>query len=85
VDYDFETEGQAVLLFEVRPVWMGEPGEVSRGPFAKFRWVKTRQSWHIYWMRASGRWHSYEPASEACSLEEALDIMEFDEYGCFFG
>lgn len=85
VDYDYEIDGQAVVLLEVRPVWQGAAGEKTRRPFAKFRWVKSSQLWHIYWMRQSGKWHSYEPASEACTLEEAVDIMELDDYGCFFG
>ena len=36
-------------------------------------------------MRQSGQWNAYEPASAACSLEEALDVIEMDRYGCFFG
>jgi hypothetical protein len=36
-------------------------------------------------MRQTGKWESYEPASAACGLEEALDIIELDTYGCFFG
>ncbi len=39
----------------------------------------------MYWMRQTGKWGSYEPASAACGLEEALDIIELDKYGCFFG
>lgn len=85
VDYDYEIENQSVLLLEVRPVWRGEPGQKTRRPFAKFRWIKSRQTWQIYWMRQNGKWHAYEPAEAACSLEEALDVIEFDDYGCFFG
>lgn len=32
-----------------------------------------------------GQWEAYEPANAACGLEEALDIIEIDSYGCFFG
>jgi hypothetical protein len=85
IDYDYEIEGQSVTLFEVRPRWRGQPGQTTRSPFAKFRYVKSSKLWHIYWMRQSGKWESYEPASAACGLEEALDIIELDTYGCFFG
>ena len=85
IDYDYEVDGQSVTLFEVRPMWRGRPGQTTRSPFAKFRFVKSSQLWHIYWMRQTGKWESYEPASAACGLEEALDIIELDSYGCFFG
>ncbi len=85
VDHDYEVDGQSVTIFEVRPLWRGQPGQTTRRPFAKFRYVKSSELWHIYWMRQTGKWESYEPASAACGLEEALDIIELDTYGCFFG
>lgn len=84
IDHDYEIDGQAVTLLEVRPLWQGQPGEITRRPFARFRYVKTTGLWQIYWMRQNGKWHAYDPDS-ASSLEEALDIMEADRYGCFFG
>jgi len=85
IDHDYEVDGQSVTMFEVRPAWRGHPGEVTRRGFAKFRYVKSSELWHIYWMRQTGKWDSYEPASAACSLEEALTIIDTDTYGCFFG
>lgn len=85
IDHDYEIDGQSVTIMEVRPVWRGQPGEVTRRPFVKFRYVKPSQLWHIYWMRQSGKWHPYEPASAAYTLDEALAIIETDPYGCFFG
>ena len=85
VDHDYKIHGQSVIIFEVRPRWRGQPGETTRHAFAKFRYVKVNRLWHIYWMRQTGKWESYEPAPAACSLEEALHIIETDSYGCFFG
>lgn len=85
IDYDYEVDGQSVTIYEVRPLWRGQPHEVTRRAFAKFRYVKSSELWHIYWMRQSGQWNAYEPASAACSLEEALDVIEMDSCGCFFG
>jgi len=73
LDHDYEIDGQAVTLFEVRPIWRGSPGQRMRLPFARFRYVKSTGLWQIYWMRQNGKWNSYEPASAACTLEEALD------------
>ena len=85
LDYDYEVDGQAVTVFEVRPLWRGKPGEILRNPFARMRYVKVRASWQIYWMRASGKWQSYEPDPTARDLKAALAIITRDEYRCFFG
>jgi hypothetical protein len=85
IDYDYEVDGQSVTIFEVRPLWRGQAGQTTRRPVVKFRYVKSSELWRIYWMRQNGKWESYEPASAACRLEEALDIIELDNYGCFFG
>jgi hypothetical protein len=85
IDHDYETDGQSVTLFEVRPRWRGQPGETTRHAYARFRYVKSSDIWYIYWMRQTGKWERYEPAPIACSLTEALEIMEADRYGCFFG
>lgn len=85
VDYDYEVDGQSVLIFEVRPLWRGQPGEKTRRPLAKFRYFKLRNQWQIYWMRASDKWQIYEPQSTARNLETAMKIIASDQYGCFFG
>jgi hypothetical protein len=85
LDYDYEIQGQAVILFEVRPLWQGASGESTRSPFVKFKYVKSSHHWQMYWMRASGKWQAYEPAPKALSIEAALRIIEADSYGCFFG
>ena len=85
LDHDYEVDGQSVTLFEVRPLWRGQPGEVIRSPYAKFRYVKTSGLWQIYWRRASGKWQAYEPDPVARDIEDVLKIIEADRYGCFFG
>ena len=85
LDYDYEIDGQAVTVFEVRPLWRGKPGELTRHPFVKFRYIKSEALWHIYWMRATGKWQAYEVNPIAKDLEEALQVIDADQYGCFFG
>jgi hypothetical protein len=36
-------------------------------------------------MRQTGKWQLYEPAEAECSLEDALTVIETDQFGCFFG
>ena len=85
LDYDYEIDGQTVSVFEVRPLWRGKPGELTRRPFVKFRYIQSEALWHIYWMRASGKWQAYEPNPISKDLNEALQVIDADQYGCFFG
>jgi hypothetical protein len=85
LDYDYEIDGQAVTLLEVRPVWRGPPGKTTRSPIARIRYVHVRGCWKIFWMRRNMKWIAYEPDPEARSLPEALAVIERDDYCCFFG
>lgn len=85
IDHDYEVDGQAVTLFEVRPVWRGPPGESTRNPFVRLRQAKSTGIWKIYWRRQTGKWELYAPAPTAKNLTVALAIVEADQHGCFFG
>jgi hypothetical protein len=85
IDHDYEIDGQAVTLFEVRPMWRGAPGELTRNPFVRFRQAKTTGIWKIYWRRQTGKWELYAPTPAAKNLTVALAIIEADHHGCFFG
>ena len=85
IDHDYEVDGQAVTLLEVRPMWRGAPGEFTRSPFARFRYVRSSAIWKIYWRRQTGKWDLYKPSPSAKNLTVALAIIEVDHYGCFFG
>jgi hypothetical protein len=85
IDFDYEISGQAVTIYEVRPVWRGPPGDKSRLPIARLRFVKTIGRWKLFWLRANGKWISYEPVQEVKTLKEGLLVIESDRYGCFFG
>lgn len=56
-----------------------------KSPVAKTKYVKSRCVWIVYWMRASGKWERYEPNPEINNISEFFEILEKDEYGCFWG
>jgi hypothetical protein len=60
VNLRYRIDRQTIMPFEVRSAW-DDITEVIGRPFAKFTLVRTRAMWTLYWMRASGRWHFYEP------------------------
>ena len=85
LDLGYRVTGQSVEIFEIQPVWKGAPGEKMEHPVAKATYVKSRDIWRVYWQRADLRWHRYEPNAEVQSLDGFLEVVERDEYACFFG
>ena len=84
LDLGFRIKGQSVEIFEIRPMWQ-RPNEKIEEPVAKTTFIKTKKVWKIYWQRADLKWHRYDPHPEVGSLDEFLDIVDRDEYACFFG
>jgi Protein of unknown function (DUF3024) len=84
LDFGYRISGQSVELFEIRPVW-NNPKEKRERPFAKATYVKTTETWRIFWQRADLKWHSYDPAPHVGSVEKFLEIVAEDKHACFFG
>ncbi len=84
VDLAFRIEGQSVIIYEIRELWI-QPGEKIESPISKATYVKNTKTWKIYWQRADLKWHRYEPTPEVKTIEEFLAVVEEDEYACFWG
>jgi len=82
--YEYRIEDNNVYLSEVRPRWK-DPDRWQAADFAKLRYIKSRNLWKLYWMRASGKWELYEPHPEARDLKTFVDTIDKDRLGCFFG
>jgi len=85
LDLSYRINGQSVEIFEIRPRWKGEPGEIMEHPVAKATYVKTKELWRIFWMRADLKWHSYPPSPQVGSIEKFLALVAEDKHACFFG
>jgi hypothetical protein len=84
LDLGYSIEGQSVEIFEVRPDWQDRKRKMET-PVAKATFVRTRNLWRIFWMRRDLKWHGYQPNLEVRTLEAFLDVVDRDEYCCFFG
>ncbi len=84
IDLAYRIKGQSVEIFEIRPAWR-DPKTRIESPIAKATYVKKNDVWKIYWQRADLKWHRYDPNSEVKSIEKFLEIVENDEFGCFYG
>ena len=84
VDLSFRIKGQSVEIFEIRPLWNNLEEKIEE-PVAKATYVKTSKLWKVHWQRADLKWHLYDPDPEVGSIEEFIDIVEREEYACFYG
>lgn len=84
LDIQYRISGHSVEIFEIRSFWQDHAKRV-KSPVAKATFVRTKKHWRIFWMRQDLKWHSYQPSPEAATLESVLDIVDRDEFRCFFG
>ncbi|OAV45134.1 DUF3024 domain-containing protein [Lewinella sp. 4G2] len=85
LDINYSIENHSVYINEVRPRDYGNLADYRSYPNVKFTYVKSRNIWKIYWMRADLKWHAYTPAKEVNTIEDAIKVYDADEYGCFKG
>jgi hypothetical protein len=84
LEYVYKLEKQDVLIFEVRPVFK-DPDKKSEMPFAKIKFLKSRNLWKLYWQRANGSWLQYESPGESKDISTLVKAIDEDQHGCFFG
>jgi hypothetical protein len=84
LDFGYRITGLSVELLEIRPQW-NNPEIIREHPFAKATYVKTKKAWKVFWQRADLKWHGYQPNLMVPSIEKFLQVVDTDEYGCFFG
>jgi hypothetical protein len=84
LDFGYSYDGSTVEVYEIRPIW-NNPEELQHIPFTKFRYYKSRETWNLYWMRASGKYELYEPFPESSNLYNIIDVLTEDKHGCFHG
>lgn len=84
LDVLYRIEGQSVVIYELRPHW-DNPMEKELSEIAKATYVKTQNEWKLYWMRGDLKWHSYQPNPTVKEIKKLFEVLDEDEYGCFWG
>ena len=81
----YEVEGNSIVVFEERPRY-DKPDELTKAEIAKFKLIRSKQEWKLYWMRRDLKWHAYDPeVSTSKALEPLVEVVAQDKWGAFFG
>ncbi len=84
VDLAYRIEGQSVVIFERRMLPF-DPQKMVEVPVAKTTYVRSQDTWRVYWQPRDRKWHGYEPQPEVDSLGDFLDVVDRDRTACFWG
>jgi len=82
IDIEYKINSQSIEIIENRKI----NSSMIESPIAKATYIKSTEEWKIYWKKSDMKWHLYEPKKVRIrTLEDAIRIIEKDEYGCFWG
>jgi hypothetical protein len=80
----YRWRGSVVTLSETRPYFQ-DPKRWTESPVAQFRYDAARKRWVLYYRDGKGRWHIYEEARPAASVQTLLDEVNRDPTHIFWG
>ncbi len=84
LDLGYKIEEQSIIVFEIRPQW-NKPEVRREYAVAKTTFVKSKNHWKIFWIKADLKWHSYNPKPTVKTVEEFTKLVEEDKHHCFWG
>ena len=84
LDISYRIENQSVTIVEVRPKW-DNPAVYRDTLIAKTTFIKSKNQWKVFWMRADLNWHSYTPKPYVRTLSEFTELVDEDKHACFWG
>ena len=84
LDIGYRIEKQSVTIVEVHPKWT-DPEIKEDYAVAKATYVKTKDCWKVFWLRADLKWHAYQPNPSVPSLADFVRLVDEDKHACFWG
>ena len=84
LNLEYYVDHHDVVLFERRPAYSPFVGVVD-SPVAKFKYVRTKDEWRLYWMRRDLKWHGYDMLLSSKDLSDLVAEVDEDPFCCFFG
>ena len=84
LDIGYKFQNQTLEIFEIRPLHDNKL-VINQYPFAKAKFINSKNVWRIYWLRANGDWELYKPFPEVQQIPEFFKIIDEDKHKVFKG
>ena len=84
LDIGYKIEEQSIIVVEIRPQW-DKPEVIREHSVAKTTFVKAKNHWKIFWLRADLNWRAYAPKPTVKTIQEFTKLVEEDKHHCFWG
>lgn len=84
LDVGYKIEGQSIIIHEIRPLW-DDASKIIYPEVAKTTFVKAKNHWKVFWLRADLKWHAYGSKPAVKTLSDFVELVEEDAHGCFWG
>jgi spore coat polysaccharide biosynthesis protein SpsF (cytidylyltransferase family) len=84
MDISYKIENQSVIIYELRPVW-NNPKEMQESNVANATFLKSKNRWKVFWIRADSKWHGYKHVPTVSTIQDFVELVEEDKYACFWG
>ena len=78
----YAVKGHEVVISERRPRWDNQT-EWTDTPVAKLKFIRSANTWRLYWMRADMKWHAYPGLSSSNHLNDLVQEIDADPLACF--
>jgi len=86
IRYELDVADRFVTLFECRPPWRPDFGpDWTRFPVVRFRYIKARREWAVYWRDRNLEFHRFDPLPPSPQIETVLAAVDDDHSGIFWG
>lgn len=86
VRYELDLAPTSLTIVECRSPWPdGYGSQWTRFPIARFRYVKARREWSLYWRDRNLKLHLYDRVPPTASIQDLIDEVTADPTFIFWG
>jgi hypothetical protein len=85
VRIECEVDGRDLMIVERHPPWRPEAEQWIRTPVARFRYLRSRRVWRLYWIDSNGRRREYPGLPFAPDVADLLVELDEDPTALFWG
>jgi hypothetical protein len=84
LDISYKIENQSAIIFEICPRW-NKPDIKIESPVAKATFIRVKNHWKVFWMRADLKWHPFTPKPVVKTIHQFLQLVDEDKLHFFWG